>query len=133
MKKNNFTFLIGFALCAICVFVTSCEKDDNDDIVVLKLTDLEGVNFISECIEDWDCNKGLLISTVKGPNNATSTYDCETTDPKSLFSGAKLDYMTYDRQKKLLNAYYDITWLDYGAWAYRDGTATVSFYTKNKH
>jgi hypothetical protein len=137
MKKILFIGLVAVCFSAMFVFVTSCDKDrddeDNSENAILTLTDLEGINFVSECIEDWDCSKSLLISVVKGPNHESETYGCETADPKSLFSGASLDYATYDRQKKLLTAYYNITWLDYGAWAYRDGTATVSFYTKNKH
>ena len=129
--------VIAIAICLAAVSLFSgCDLPEeltNSGGVLTFTNDLEGVNFINECLGDWDCTKGLLISTVKGPNNESQLFGCEVTNAKELVDGGKLNYAIYEKDKKLLTAYYDITWLDYGSWAFRPGTATVSFYTNDKH
>jgi hypothetical protein len=128
MKFLSMALIVAITMLSL----SGCSKDDDDngDNAILTLTGLEGVNFISECIYDWDCSKKLYMSISTGDSEIIDCENLKDFDIQGFASSenASLNYMTYDRQKKLLTAYYDVRYS-----SSRMETATVSFYTKNKH
>jgi len=135
MKNVFFNVLV----IACVLFVAGCKKDsekgdDYTPTIIYLNTDLEGLSFISKCYQDWDCEKGFSLTRSNwGNGTGTLIFSCEDEQTAGWVNYGELVSASYDTQKKLLKAKYNAQWLDYGAWAYRQGQYEISFYTNNIH
>ncbi len=128
-----------FCFMAIALSFSSCNKDKgsngNSNIDRQLGNNIDDIFFIKECIKDWDCDKGIMYS--QDGDSQSNTYYCDefkdaTSD--AIFAGmGNFQYGSYNYGKKTVTLQFEYKWLDYGAWAYRWGNRTVSFYTKKQH